>query len=79
MLLTASCTVPRVETRVVMPNVPAGLRQPCLAPDRPYETLADVALILSDQVQALDCANGHIAGIDTILTEAEASVKGTAP
>lgn len=74
MLLTASCTEVRVETRVVVPDVPAGLLEPCLAPDRPYETLADVALILADQVQALDCANGHIAGISTILADAAAGL-----
>lgn len=47
------------------------LLQPCVAPERPYETLADVALILTDQVEALDCVNGRIGAIDTILTEAE--------
>lgn len=30
-----------------------------------------MALILTDQVEALDCVNGRIGAIDTILTEAE--------
>lgn len=55
-----------------MPDVPAELRQPCLVEPRPYETLADVALILTDHVEGLDCANGKIVATDKILTDAEA-------
>lgn len=51
--------------------VPAELRTPCLAQDRQYETLGDVALILTDYVEALDCANGKIVTIDGILEKAE--------
>jgi hypothetical protein len=64
---------------MVVPDVPAELRQPCVAPERPYETLADVALILTDQVEALDCANGRIGAIDTILTEAESATRAAQP
>lgn len=34
--------------------------------------LADVGLILADHVEAGECANGKIAAIDAILTDAEA-------
>jgi hypothetical protein len=68
----ASCSAPPVETRVVVPEVPADLRAPCLVAARDYATLKDVALILTDHVEALDCANGRLAAIDEILTAAEA-------
>jgi hypothetical protein len=53
------------------------LRQPCEAGERDYQTLRDVALILTDHVEALDCANGRIAAIDVILTEYEAAIEVT--
>lgn len=71
----ASCSAPAVETRVVVPEVPADLRAPCLVSSRDYSTLKDVALILTDHVEALDCANGKIVAIDDILTAAEAASK----
>lgn len=70
MILTASCTEPRVEVRTVVPEVAAPLRTPCLVEPRPYETLSDVALILTDYVESLDCANGKIVTIDRILKDA---------
>ena len=57
---------------MVVPAVPADLRAPCLVDARDYATLKDVALILTDHVEALDCANGRISAIDGILTAAEA-------
>lgn len=71
----ASCS-PKIETRLVLPVVPEPLRQPCLPVERTAETLADVALILTDQVEALDCANDKIVSVDEILDRAEAQVKG---
>ena len=56
---------------IKVPEVPKNLRTPCLVDDRPYETLTDVGLILTDHVEALDCANGKIKATDKILTEAE--------
>lgn len=35
----------------------------CPVQDRPRATLADVGLILTDYVEALDCANGKITAI----------------
>jgi hypothetical protein len=52
--------------------VDAELRQPVTVPPREAATLADVGLILTDHVQALDTANGRICAIDTTLTEFEA-------
>lgn len=58
-----------------MPEVPADLRTPCLVEPRDYSTLVDVALILTDHVEGLDCANGKIVAIDGILTDAEAKTQ----
>jgi methionine synthase II (cobalamin-independent) len=41
---------------------------------RDYETLRDVALILTDHVEALDCANGRIVAIDEIMVAYEAAL-----
>ena len=71
LLSTACSPASRVETVTVVPEVPADLRAPCVVEPRVYETLADVALILSDHVEGLDCANGRIVAIDVILTKAE--------
>lgn len=68
--LIASCTV-ETEYRNIVPDVPAALRQPVKVPDRKAETLADVGVILTDHVEALDRANGQISTIDCILTAAE--------
>lgn len=59
---------------LVGPTVPTELRQPCEAGAREYETLRDVALILTDHVEALDCANGRILAIDEILVAYEAAL-----
>jgi len=59
----------------VGPQVPNDLRQPCEVEARPYDSLRDVALILTDHVEALDCANGRIVAVDTILTEYEAALE----
>ena len=65
------------QTELVGPTVPAELRQTCKASGREVDTLRDVALILTDYVEALDCANGRIAAIDVILTEYEAAIEVT--
>jgi len=62
-------------TELVGPQVPTDLRQPCEVEARPYDSLRDVALILTDHVEALDCANGRIVAVDTILTEYEAALE----
>ena len=67
----ASCT-PRIEYRNIVPDVPEPLRQPVTVPERRAETLADVGVILTDHVQALDRANGQIIATDCILAAAEA-------
>lgn len=59
---------------LVGPTVPTELRQPCLVEARDYETLRDVALILTDHVEALDCANGRIVAIDEIMVAYEAAL-----
>lgn len=69
-LILAACS-PRPETVLAVPEVPGDLRTPCLVEPRPAETLVDVGAILTDHVEALDCANGKIVAIDAILTEAE--------
>jgi hypothetical protein len=51
------------------------LRQPCEVQAREYDTLRDVALILTDHVEALDCSNGRIMAIDAILTGYEAALE----
>ena len=77
MLLTGCSDGLRVETQIVVPDVPQDLRAPCLVAPREYESLADVALILTDHVEAVDCANGKIVAIDGILTDAEAQAAST--
>lgn len=70
--LIASCgpeTPPRIE--YVVPDLPAELRTPVDVPARRAETLADIGVILTDHVQALDQANGQIVAIDCIWTAAE--------
>lgn len=67
----ASCT-PKIEYRNIVPEVPEALRQPVKVPERRAETLADVGVILTDHVQALDRANGQIIATDCILAAAEA-------
>lgn len=69
--LTASCGE-KVEYRNIIPDVPEELRTPVAVPERRAETLADVGVILSDHVQALDAANGKIVATDCILDAAEA-------
>lgn len=60
-------------TQFIAPAVPQELREPCYAPKRERGSLRDVALILTDHVEALDCANGRIIAIDEVLTEWEGS------
>lgn len=67
----ASCT-PKIEYRNIVPDVPETLRQPVTVPERRAETLADVGVILTDHVQALDRANGQIIATDCILDAVEA-------
>jgi hypothetical protein len=71
-ILTTACST---QTELVGPQVPSDLRQPCEVAPRPYDSLRDVALILTDHVEALDCANGRIVAVDTILTEYEATIE----
>lgn len=71
-LLASGCAQPTIEYVRVTPDVPAELRQPVEPPKRRVEGLQDVGLVLADQAQALDRANGQIAAIDCILTAAEA-------
>ena len=72
--MTSCAPAPRVEVRLVVPEVPAELRTPEVVPAREAATLKDVALLLTDYAEALDGANGKIVAIDGILTAAEAQV-----
>lgn len=77
--LIASCgTTPTIEYRNILPDLPDELRTPVKVPERRAETLADVGVILSDHVQALDTANGKIVAVDCIWQEAEARAAGGA-
>jgi hypothetical protein len=51
------------------------LRQPCTVEARAYDSLRDVALILTDHVEAVECANGRIVAIDAILAEYEVALE----
>jgi hypothetical protein len=72
-MLLSACAPATVipQTRLVIPDVPAPLRQPCPGPDFAAATAKQAALVLIDTAEALDCANGRITAIDTILTQAE--------
>lgn len=63
------------QTELVGPTVPAELRQPCEASGREVDTLRDVALVLTDYAESLDCANGRILAIDEILSAYEAALE----
>src|SRR5690606_1599183 len=78
LLWIASCAEVRVEAYIVPPPVPPELRQPCDVQDRPYASLGDEALILTDHIAALDCANDRIVAVDTILTKAAAAASAQA-
>jgi len=75
-LLLTGCTAPRIETRFVVPDVPADLRAPCVSKTRPYQSVADAALIITDLLQDRACANGKILATDEILTAAERRASG---
>ncbi len=60
----------------MVPDVPTELRTPCTVEARTYDTLADVALLMADHVEGLDCANGKIVATDQILTAAETKLAG---
>ena len=64
MFLTACSQEVRVETRFVVPEVGQELRQPCIPPDRDYESVADAALIFTDHVECLNTANARIVATD---------------
>ena len=72
----AACAETQIEYVPVVPDVPADLRQPVTVPVRQTDTLRDVALVLTDHVEALETANGRIIATDCILTAAE---RGTEP
>lgn len=71
-MLTTACSE-RVD--LVGPRVPDELRQPCEVEARAYDSLRDVALILTDHVEGLECANGRLVAIDAILSEYEAALE----
>ncbi|WP_456236824.1 Rz1-like lysis system protein LysC [Cochlodiniinecator piscidefendens] len=67
LIILTACSAPRTETRFVAPEIPAALLAPCEVRERPRQTLRDVALILTDHVEALDACNGQIEGIAKIV------------
>jgi hypothetical protein len=73
--ITMLATACSEQTELVGPRVPSELRQPCEVEARAYDSLRDVALILTDHVEQLQCANGRIVAIDAILLEYEAALE----
>jgi hypothetical protein len=71
------CTEARIETRVLVPDVPRDLRTPCLSATRTYQGVADAALIVTDLIGDRDCANSKITATDIILTDAENAALST--
>ncbi len=69
LLILTACS--QTETQLVMPEVDEDLRTICPVEERGRDTLKDVALIVTDLVEAVDCANGKIVAIDRILDDAE--------
>ena len=67
MLLTACSPPARVDTVYVKTAVPEALLAPCVVDPRPYETLAQVALIVTDHVEALERCNDQVMSIAEIL------------
>ena len=72
-LFLTGCSTPQA-VEYVVPVVDKDLRTPCEVALREYESIADVGLIITDHVEALDCSNGKIVAIDEILTDAESEV-----
>lgn len=67
----AACDPPRIETVYVVPDVPEELLTEVEVPPRRVEVLTDVGLILADNVEALETANGRIAGTRCVLAAAK--------
>ena len=65
----------RIEYVPVVPVVAAELRSPVVLPDRELSGLASVGVILADNVEGLQQANGRIIAIDCILSAAEQGVE----
>jgi hypothetical protein len=65
-----------VETRVIVPQVSADLRQPVPISDRRAETLRDLSLLATEHLVSAQAANDKITTIDTILRCAEARAAG---
>ena len=71
----AACQPTQIEYVEKPVSVPEDLRKPVSVPKRQAETLKDVALVLTDHVEALGRANGQIVAIDCILDAAENGVE----
>jgi len=77
LLILASLTfstacAPRVETRLIVPQVSEDLRQPVPISDRQARTLRDLTVLATEHLVAAQQANAQIVAIDKILTCAEA-------
>lgn len=66
-LTLSACSTPDVV--FLTPEIDPDLRQTCSIPERDTANFGDLALIVGDHVEALDCANGRIAAIDETLIE----------
>ena len=75
MPITMLATACAEGVQLVGPSIPTELRQPCQLTLRDYETLRDVALLLTDYAEAVECANGRIVAIDAILAEYESALE----
>lgn len=66
------CATPKIETKIVLPHIPAETRAPCDISDREVKTVKELAILATEHLRSAECANGKIEAIDEILTEAEA-------
>lgn len=65
-----------IQTKIVVPEVPADLRTPVPLSERQAKTLRDLTILATEHLHSAQQANGQITAIDTILTCAEARAAG---
>lgn len=70
-ILLMGCSPPPIDQVFLLVNVPAETRQPCPLSDRKVSTVKELAALATEHKGTALCANGKIAAIDEILTEAE--------
>lgn len=70
----AGCAAPKIETRFIVPEVPNETLVPCWISDRKVETVNELAILAEEHLNSAVCANSKLEAINTILTDAEASL-----